>query len=203
LLVFLRRQGAARHTRAGVFSAGKVIPSAEQYRAPRLKREIHRFNDELKRKNFPRRAAKDCFLARMASTECREAPPARRKGGPRGLSAVLACRDSSTARRALSSEIVQTQGTRLNKISLARGQRLFLQPDGPSDTKYRRSRRGHPDAARVGQSPQTTARPALGAIQLFCSWQNSMNRPGARTGTVGRRKGGESVFSYQRVAASG
>ncbi len=36
------------------------VPSGT--RAARLKREILRFNDELKRKNFPRRADKDCFL---------------------------------------------------------------------------------------------------------------------------------------------
>ena len=38
------------------------------------------------------------FLARQAHTACREAPPARRKGGPAGPRPVLACRDSSTAR---------------------------------------------------------------------------------------------------------
>ena len=41
------------------------------------------------------------FLARMAPTECRKAPPPRRKRGPRGLSAVPARRDSSTRARLL------------------------------------------------------------------------------------------------------
>ena len=57
-----------------------VAKCSEKSRAPRLKREIPRFNDELKRKNFPRRADKDCFLARMASTECREAPRPPKEG---------------------------------------------------------------------------------------------------------------------------
>ena len=40
--------------------AGPVrVPSGT--RAPRLKREIPRFNEELKRKYFPRRAGRDCF----------------------------------------------------------------------------------------------------------------------------------------------
>ncbi len=62
------------------------------------------------------------FFARQASTGCREAPPARRKGGPAGLRPVL----SRFRAPRLKSEIVQTHVLRLNKISLARGQRMFL-----------------------------------------------------------------------------
>ena len=66
----------------------------------------------------------------MAHTGCREAPPARRTRwvfcwGYLSLSWAAARERSPLKPRAprLKCEIVQTQGTRLNKISLARGQR--------------------------------------------------------------------------------
>ena len=51
-----RRSEAAA---SGVLRRKAQFSSAERHRAPRLKREIYRFNDELKRKYFPRRADRD------------------------------------------------------------------------------------------------------------------------------------------------
>ena len=65
-----RRKGRAR------------VGQSPQTPRARLKREILRFNDELKRKYFPRRADRDCFLARMASPEC---------GKPRPPGAPVGC----------------------------------------------------------------------------------------------------------------
>ncbi len=84
----------------------------------------------------------------------------------------------------------------------ARTETFFSLPAGPSKTKFtygfllaaRQSvrarfaladsvdlpaRREHA-APRGSAVPSNPARHALGAIQLFCSWQNSMNRQGAR-----------------------
>ena len=64
----------------------------------------------------PRRAVGTCFRAnssfRVPRGQCTFFSPGWPVERPMG----------APARRALSSEIVQTQGTRLNKISLARGQ---------------------------------------------------------------------------------
>ena len=45
-----------------------------EIRAPRLKREILRFNDELKRKNFPRRAANDCCFGSAGPSDAQHRP---------------------------------------------------------------------------------------------------------------------------------
>ena len=53
----------------------------------------------------------------------------------------------------------------------------------------RRPRRAVPACCRANSSfrvPSGPARHALGAIQLFRTWRNRMNRPGARPTTVGR-----------------
>ncbi len=100
------------------------------------------------------------FLARMAHTACREAPPPRRKRGLPGLRAVPARRDSSTARDCWIRESTK-QRELFGRFPPARGQRTAC---------------------------RESARPALGAIQLFRTRRNRMNRQGARTKTVGRSR---------------
>ena len=58
-------------------------------RAPRLKREIPRFNDELKRKNFPQARGQSPFFSPGWPVERPMGAPPRRKRSPAGLRPVL------------------------------------------------------------------------------------------------------------------
>ena len=94
----------------------------------------------------PRRADEDGFSPEWPVKRPLGAP-ARRKGGLRGLSAVL----SNLRAPRLKSEIVQTHVLRLNKISLARGRRMFL-ARWANKTPYGRASAAHSLGVLLGFS---------------------------------------------------
>jgi hypothetical protein len=102
------------------------------------------------------------FLARMAPTECREAPPARRKGSSLLLPSQLQLSSAERHPRATAGIGNRSNNRELfDRFPPARGP-CRLQPAGP---------------VRLRRNP---ARHALKAIQLFRTWRNRMNRQGAR-----------------------